>query len=54
MLFGRVKLREAGAQNMGLQIISTGGDGTLLDLILDQPDFRSVISRSVAEEDDLE
>src|ERR1700746_3824079 len=34
MLFWRIELREAGPQNMGLQIVPTGGDGTLLDLIL--------------------
>ena len=54
MLFGRVKLREAWPQNMGLQIVSTGSDGTLFHLILHEPDFRPIISWCVAEDDDLE
>jgi len=54
MLFGRIKLREAWPQNMGLQIVSAGSDGTLFHLILHEPDFRPIISRRVAEDDDLE
>jgi len=54
MLFGRVKLGEARPQNVGLQIVSAGSDGTLLHLILHKPDFRPIISRCVAEDDDLE
>ena len=54
MLFGGVKLREARSQNVGLQIISAGGDGTLFNLKINEPDFRPVISRGVADKDDLE
>jgi hypothetical protein len=54
MLFGRIELRETRAQNMGLQIISTGGNRILFDLIVNKPDFRAVVSRGVADEDDLE
>ncbi len=54
MLFGRIKLREARPQNVSLPIVSAGGGGTLLDLILNQPDLRPVRFRSVTDEDDLE
>ena len=54
MLVGRIKLREARPQNMGLQIIPAGCHGTLFHLILDEPDFRPVISWSVADENHLE
>ena len=54
MLFRRIELRETRAQNMGLQIISTGGDGILFNLIVNKPDLRAIVSRGVANEDDLE
>jgi len=54
MLFGRIKLGEARPQNMGLQIVTAGSDGTLFHLILHEPDFRPIIPRCVAEDDDLE
>ena len=54
MLFGRIKLREAWPQNMGLQIVSASSDRTLFHLILHEPDFRPIISWCVAEDDDLE
>jgi len=54
MLFGRIELREARPENVGLPIVSTGGDGTLFNLKVDEPDFRPVILRSIADKDDLE
>ena len=39
---------------MGLQKIPTSSRRSLLNLILDQPDFRPVVSGRVADEDDLE
>lgn len=53
MFFGRIKLGEVWPQDVGQQIVSACGDGILLDLIFNEPDFRPVILRSVPEEDDL-
>jgi len=54
MLFGWIKLGEARPKNVGLQKITTGSRGSLLHLILDQPDLGPVISGRVADEDNLE
>jgi hypothetical protein len=54
MLFGWIKLSKARPQNVGLQEITASSRGRLLHLILDQPDFRPVISGRVADEDKLE
>jgi len=53
MFFWRIELGEAWPQNVRLPIVSSGSDGILLDLILNQPDLRPVIFRSVPDEDDL-
>jgi hypothetical protein len=54
MLLGRVKLGEARPQNVSLQKVPTSSRGSLLHLILDQPDFRPVIPGRVADKDNLE
>jgi len=54
MLFGWIKLSKARPQNVGLQEITASSRGRLLHLILDQPDFRPVISGRVPDEDKLE
>ena len=54
MLFRWIKLGKARPQNVGLQKIPASSRGSLLHLILDQPDFRAVIIRRIADEDDLE
>ena len=54
MLLRWIKLGEAWPQNMRLQEVSPGSRGSLLDLIVDQPDLRPVISGGVADENNLE
>ena len=54
MLLRWIKLGEAWPQNMGLQEVSPGSRGSLLDLIVDQPDLRPILSGGVADENDLE
>ena len=53
VFFGWIKLGEARPQNVGLQKIPTSSRGSLFHLILNEPDFRTVISGRVADEDDL-
>ena len=54
VFFRRIELREARAKNVRLPVVSAGGDGTLLDLIRNEPDFGPVTFRRVAEENDLQ
>jgi len=54
MFFRRVKLRETRPEDVSLQIISARGDGILFHAKLHEPDFRSIIPWSVADQDDLE
>lgn len=53
VLFGRIELREARAENVCLPIVSLEGDGVLFDLVFDHPDLRPVIVRGVTDQDDL-
>jgi len=53
MFFRRIKLCEARPQDMSQQIVSADGDGILLDVVFNEPDFRPVLLRRVPEQQDL-